>query len=1037
MNKILLIGLCILMILFTVASAFAALSDNNVRYYASDDDSYYKDSVENKNGTLSGASYTSGGYSLGAYSFDSASSDYITIPAHSDITEAKNFSIRFWVQINTTTGDQVLANLKTASGDSIMVMNNNGGTLAAGVHTGSWTGVKSGAITTGWHHIVYTYDTSGNTGALYLDNASQSGSTNPNTAGSATDAFTIGARTDGTSTLEGEIDEFALFNKVLSASEANDAHSWFPYIPTATTPSFVAPTPTNNTHNDTQITINMTCDPGDTFYLYFDQNSDPITTVLDNTTTGNYTTNVSTEGQYYYKAQCYNLTLNKISSNTTTRTWFYDVTNPAITLNPNNAFNITNYSQVNQYNNLMPLNITFTDNVDLFAFSINVTKGGTVYWNITNESISGTNFTYTNSLNVTTWPSGTYNIELMTSDSHTDEKINSYRYETTSKAVIFDTYEGNNIIIESEDTATTRAFQKIDRYEFDFNFKDSITKQRVFHLKSDKPIIYRERSTFQGHFVVWNNGKGNWIDFEGVEGTPEIIKVSNYHYKVIFSNLGSYVRFKSIGGLNVLSANYTWYKGTEEHTTPKSYQNYPFTLSLNLTFDTNTMYDIDSQLVYNGTLYNVTETNDSNYFYFSKTLMAMNATNDIDFYWNLTLNQTNNAISKFNITDSHSIKSWTLTNCTAGNTSLNFTIYNEQYPSILETATVELEMLYWLDNQNKSINKTFSTQMAGKSGYLVCIESSDITLYTDLYMKYTVDDGFTHRYYLYNHTLTNVTQNIGIYNFNTTTDISNLKITARYSDNYLEYPNVLGKLQRRYPAEGVWRTVQMDQSGDSGLIFFNVEEEDTDYRIIFLTINNTVMKTTEDMKFVCTSGVCDVTFLLSEPSSSTTSLDLNLEYSYDNETGNVTVTWDEATGTSSTIRVLVTKDTATGVSTLCEETLTGAAGTIVCDLSAYSGAAFLEIASSNSPFVLQEGGWIDLVTAKLGKIVGVQESSFWAFIITLMLIGAALLSPVAAVMGAVFAMIVIGWLGIFTPLTMTMMIIFVAMAIAISFKLRW
>ena len=58
-----------------------------------------------------------------------------------------------------------------------------------------------------------------------------------------------------------------------------------------------------------------------------------------------------------------------------------------------------------------------------------------------------------------------------------------------------------------------------------------------------------------------------------------------------------------------------------------------------------------------------------------------------------------------------------------------------------------------------------------------------------------------------------MTDQISIYNWNNT-DASDLKITVRNDSNYEALNNVYAKLQRYYIGENVWRTVQMDKTGE-------------------------------------------------------------------------------------------------------------------------------------------------------------------------------------------------------------------------------
>lgn len=373
--------------------------------------------------------------------------------------------------------------------------------------------------------------------------------------------------------------------------------------------------------------------------------------------------------------------------------------------------------------------------------------------------------------------------------------------------------------------------------------------------------------------------------------------------------------------------------------------------------------------------------------------------------------------------------------CSIGNenATLYFSIYDEDDPDTLLEATAEVELNYWVYDTSQFI-QNFTVEFSGNHTYALCLNNNETSLNTDLYIKYTTANGFTHRYILANNTLeVGSPQNYSIYNFNTSTDISDLKITIRQNSNYNYYPNVIAKLQRRYTAEGVWRTVQMDKSGDFGLVFFNIREENTDYRLIFTDMSNNVLKTTNTIKLVCTSGICELTVLLDPFSGAASSSDLITSYVYDNATRLITFNWEDPSAGSNTVRIRARQETATGPLSICDQTQTGAAGSMTCDLSGRQGVVAFTVFKNGD---ILTNNLIDVASAKLGTLVGDKEGGFWAVGLMVICVMFGLFSPVGSVIAMLISLIVIYLLGIFTPITITFIIIAAAIGIVIGIKVR-
>lgn len=803
-------------------------------------------------------------------------------------------------------------------------------------------------------------------------------------------------------------------------------------------PVFINSTPNDDDTDNTNLTINFTYNTSDVtelrYWLYMDTNANPITPVVSNQSSDsnyyNWTMNLTTDGTYYYKVQVFNVTTGEFTINSSIRTFILDVTDPTITLNSNSFFQSDNSSTLTEANLINALfNFTFTDNADLFAFTINITNTtNSMFYNLTNISLTGTETTIAWETDLSGWAEGYYIVNVTVWDSHTKKDIPNYNIKKSSNYIEYD----NQIKIITQGAKSSHTSKKKDRYSFGFEY-DNIG-DRVYLLESESDLEYIETSEYDGHFVDWENKK--WIDFEGTGKKPIITKITSKKWNIEFKGLGKSVTFNSIGGLNSHLESYQFYylpMPTLQWVIPSIspwgdiLSDNATEVSLNVTGklrNTTTFYiyntthliqNITYQAFGNGTyLYNHTFTN----------LRGNNFT--IDAIHTIETGSTINATRLF-------LYRVFLDNCTdSSDVTLNFKIFNEEYPPSFLNSSLEIDGSYWFNNISETIN--YHMYFNRSHTYDLCFYPNNITFYTDAYIKYKTNNGFSHRYYLVNQSLNSTIKNITMYNFDTQTDISDLKITARYKDNYTYYENIIAKLQRRYVSEGVWRTVQMDKAGDYGLLFFNIKEEDTDYKIIFQDGFNQVVKTTESMKFVCSSGICELTFLLDPYSTISIGSEISHDWDYDNETGLINLTWLNADGDSSTVNLLITKETMTGTATICDITQTAAAGNIGCNVTAYTGSVLLSF-NGDSTDLLTE--WVALKTPNLGSILTGAESAFWTFgiMLTIVMFGI-IISPVAGIVVMVFGLIMILFLGIFTPITVTFIIIAAVLGTAIGIKVQ-
>lgn len=751
-------------------------------------------------------------------------------------------------------------------------------------------------------------------------------------------------------------------------------------------------------------------------------------------------TGLSTQGVYLWGVRCVSGTTPYWS--TTNNTLIIDTTYPTITIHPNNEWLATNYSKLNPYDDNFYINLTFTDERDLDEVQIYINKSGTLYFNYTNTTLSGLTHSFYNFTNITAWPTGEYSIFVQVSDSHTANVIDNYDIVETGSKLKFKTAEGNEIEVSSSDPSIASTTKSIDRYDFGFRFVDGKTLARTFVLKSKYPIKYKADSKYAGHFVVYSQpGKGNWIDFEGIGAKPTVTKVSDYQYNIVFASVADVVRFNSIGGLNVLTANYKWYRGNAT-TSSSGYQyNENGTFTAIVTKDSS-ISSISAELHYNSINYGSnTKTSTASADTFVDIAINSVIGAPIPYAWYVNITQADSTVFTQIINGSHSSVDWNLDNCTNGSfyKVLSFLIFDEENPSIrinpMELG--EIYMSYWPISPLNA--KNFTGKYPSSSNLSVCISNATSQLYANIYVKYKATNGFTHRYYLYNYSLTNTTtKEISIYNYNRTTGVSILNVYARDFASYNFYPNVVTTLQRYYPSEDLWRDVQMDLSGDFGLLTFNILERSTDYRLIFKDTSNHLLSTTTTLKFACTSSVCTQTKLLSpyDPTAPTTSLSIRATYS--NVTGLITVIWTNPAGTGVDVSGIFTKETGKGKTVLCNNYTSGtSSGTFVCNVGSFDGTVMVQVNSTRSGVkYIDFGEYFSIATTRIGKFISEKEGAFWSFFLMLPIVSFCLYSPVAVLMAGVFSLIIISALGLMTAINISFVIVAIIVGIAIALKLE-
>ena len=117
----------------------------------------------------------------------------------------------------------------------------------------------------------------------------------------AADLYVGSSKPNTAENFDGLIDEFMIFDKVLDDAEIAslwNSGSGISYGSlggggaNVTDAVFVSPTPVHGANNNTQVNFSAICDTGNTTIIYFNESSNPVTIVANNTNNASYLTRV-------------------------------------------------------------------------------------------------------------------------------------------------------------------------------------------------------------------------------------------------------------------------------------------------------------------------------------------------------------------------------------------------------------------------------------------------------------------------------------------------------------------------------------------------------------------------------------------------------------------------------------------------------------------------------------------------------------------------------------------------------------------------
>ena len=318
----------------------------------------------------------------------------------------------------------------------------------------------------------------------------------------------------------------------------------------------------------------------------------------------------------------------------------------------------------------------------------------------------------------------------------------------------------------------------------------------------------------------------------------------------------------------------------------------------------------------------------------------------------------------------------------------------------------------------------------------LCIYPNTTSLHCDGIITNKV--GYTHWWYLINASVSNQSQEVSMYNYNSTANTETANINLVDMD-YSELSGYIIKMMRYYPSENAWRQVQMSKSDQFGSSYFHVRQEDTDYKFIVQDYDN-IKKTTSIVRFFKPTGEDIVQTIAIDTSTSASSTFTGYSYNYNKTSKIFNFTWADTSGLTTKMIVQAYTSSTDGRVLWCNKSLSSSTGTIICNLSNSAGTVFVTAyrkATNGFPlfnYLIETritGFYDALKSAGMGN-----EGIFYAGILAVVIIMAGSFYPLSLLISLPVSLAFIMLLGITNFLTLTVLIGSAIMALVLGLMVK-
>ena len=157
--------------------------------------------------------------------------DYITVHSAGAVLSGTTGSVSCWFKLNTVSSSCHLYRFQVDSNNYIRCFYHASRNNLRAIHYGNGTNVVATSNQTvennGWHHLVHTWSESADANIIYVDTAVVDASGLGHLTDESEEGFQmfIGSNQGTANFWDGNVDEFAIFNDVLSAGEVSEIYN--------------------------------------------------------------------------------------------------------------------------------------------------------------------------------------------------------------------------------------------------------------------------------------------------------------------------------------------------------------------------------------------------------------------------------------------------------------------------------------------------------------------------------------------------------------------------------------------------------------------------------------------------------------------------------------------------------------------------------------------------------------------------------------------------------------------------------------------
>lgn len=409
------------------------------------------------------------------------------------------------------------------------------------------------------------------------------------------------------------------------------------------------------------------------------------------------------------------------------------------------------------------------------------------------------------------------------------------------------------------------------------------------------------------------------------------------------------------------------------------------------------------------------------------------------FYWNVTVTEettgtsTHSSSSTYNQTIDELI--FGLCGGTLNIGLVNFTLYDEENSTKIDSATYPTSFQATFNvgayHNNKVKNYSINNQTVNRNFYDFCTNSTNYTFYTDMEALIGATSYTDKNYFLTNASLTNDTSDVSIYLLNSSNAIE-FFIDVKQDLSPVKEAKV--NIQKYFVGEGVYKTVEIDETSSDTGEFTAYLDLDKDYKFIISKngeVLGTVTKTAS-----CKEAPCELSLGLESASTGLYTqyydqIAQNILYnlSYNPNTKIVTFEFLDTTGLANYFRMYVWKMNYNSTNLLVIDTsLYTSSGTITGNISNWTGDFKVEVYVSRSPEKLID--YLEIAVTELAGIFGIL-GLFFALLIILTIIFGLALNPVILTLSVPLSLTFIKIIGLISISWMPIVIFYALAGLAI------